>query len=44
MDSHETTVVKPGGHYTLEDYRSWPEEERWELIYGIAWSMIVLNI
>jgi Uma2 family endonuclease len=39
MDSNGTSALKPGGRYTLEDYRSWPEEERWELIYGIAWSM-----
>lgn len=39
MESPGTSALKPGGRYTLEDYRGWPEEERWELIYGIAYSM-----
>ena len=39
MESAGTSALKPGGHYTLEDYRNWPAEERWELIYGIAYSM-----
>lgn len=39
MDSNGTSALKPGGRYTLEDYRSWSGEERWELIYGIAFSM-----
>lgn len=39
MGGNETSAVKPGGRYTLEDYRTWSEEERWELIYGIAYSM-----
>ena len=25
--------------YTWDDYCSWPEEERWELIDGVAWDM-----
>lgn len=25
--------------YTYGDYRSWPEDERWELIRGVAWNM-----
>jgi len=25
--------------YTYRDYRSWPEDERWELIHGVAWNM-----
>ncbi len=25
--------------YTYGDYRKWPEEERWELIDGVAWNM-----
>ncbi len=25
--------------YTYGDYRTWPEDERWELIRGVAWSM-----
>ena len=26
-------------HYTYGDYRTWPEDERWELIDGVAWNM-----
>ena len=25
--------------YTYGDYRSWPDDERWELIDGVAWNM-----
>jgi Uma2 family endonuclease len=25
--------------YTYADYRAWPEDERWELIDGVAWNM-----
>jgi Uma2 family endonuclease len=25
--------------YTYGDYRTWPEDERWELIRGVAWNM-----
>ena len=27
------------GGFTYADYLTWPEEERWELIEGVAWSM-----
>jgi Uma2 family endonuclease len=30
---------KIGVHFTVQDYLSWPEGERWELIYGEAWAM-----
>jgi len=26
-------------HYTYGDYRTWPDDERWELIHGVAWNM-----
>ncbi len=26
-------------HYTYADYRTWPDDERWELIRGVAWNM-----
>jgi len=26
-------------HYTYTDYMTWPEDERWELIDGVAWNM-----
>lgn len=29
---------KDGG-YTYADYRTWPDDERWELIDGVAWNM-----
>ena len=25
--------------FTYADYRTWPEDERWELIDGVAWNM-----
>lgn len=25
--------------YAYRDYRSWPDDERWELIHGVAWNM-----
>lgn len=34
-----TSAVKPGVHYTVADYKTWPDDERWELIHGIAYSM-----
>ena len=32
-------VRKSEQHYTYRDYRQWPEDERWELIDGVAYSM-----
>lgn len=32
-------VRKTDHRYTYHEYASWPEEERWELIEGVAWSM-----
>ena len=32
-------VRKMEQHYTYGDYRQWPEDERWELIDGVAYSM-----
>ncbi len=32
-------IRKTDRHYTYRDYAEWPEEERWELIHGTAWSM-----
>ena len=26
-------------HFTYRDYAQWPEDERWELIGGVAWNM-----
>jgi Uma2 family endonuclease len=30
---------KPDAQYTYGDYKFWPEDERWELIDGVAWNM-----
>jgi Uma2 family endonuclease len=30
---------KADRHYTYGDYRTWPDDERWELIHGVAWNM-----
>jgi Uma2 family endonuclease len=32
-------VRKLDRRYTYADYRTWPDEERWELIDGVAWNM-----
>ena len=34
-----STAVKRDARYTWADYRSWPEDERWELIDGVAYGM-----
>jgi len=34
-----TAALKPGERFTLEQWRNWPEGERWELIGGVAYSM-----
>ena len=33
------TVVKPDQKWTYADYCNWPDDERWELIDGIAYAM-----
>ena len=32
-------VRKTDRHYTYGDYKTWPVDERWELINGVAWNM-----
>ena len=32
-------ALKNDRHYTYADYKTWPEDERWELIRGEAWAM-----
>ena len=32
-------VRKMEQHYTYRDYRQWPDDERWELIDGVAYAM-----
>jgi Uma2 family endonuclease len=34
-----TAALKEGGTFTLEEWRTWPEGERWELIGGVAYNM-----
>jgi Uma2 family endonuclease len=34
-----TSALKEGEKFTLEQWRSWPEGERWELIDGTAYDM-----
>jgi len=33
------TALRQGERFTLDQWRSWPKGERWELIGGIAWAM-----
>jgi Uma2 family endonuclease len=32
-------MLKDDEVYTYADYLSWPDDERWELIEGVAWNM-----
>ena len=32
-------ALKDDRVYTYGDYKTWPEDERWELIHGVAWNM-----
>jgi Uma2 family endonuclease len=34
-----STALKLDARYTWADYRSWPDDERWELIDGVAYAM-----
>jgi Uma2 family endonuclease len=34
-----TSALKAGEKFTLDQWRTWPEGERWELIGGIAYAM-----
>jgi len=34
-----SSALKRDARYTWADYRSWPEDERWELIDGVAYGM-----
>ena len=34
-----TAALKKGERFTLAQWRSWPEGERWELIDGVAYAM-----
>jgi len=39
MDRMGNPVLAPKERFTYRQYRTWPDEERWELIEGQAWSM-----
>jgi Uncharacterized protein conserved in cyanobacteria len=32
-------ALDPGDRFTYRHYKTWPDEERWELIEGQAWNM-----
>jgi Uma2 family endonuclease len=34
-----SSAAKSGGKFTIADYASWPDDERWELIGGVAYGM-----
>ena len=34
-----TQALKKGTQYTLKDYLGWSDEERWEIIKGVAYDM-----
>lgn len=36
---HGTSPTKRPDRYTYREYRSWPDDERWELIHGAAFDM-----
>ncbi len=37
--SNGTSAIKAGQNYTIEQWSTWPEGERWELIGGVAYGM-----
>jgi Uma2 family endonuclease len=39
QDTGVSILLKADRHYTYRDYRSWPEDERWELFHGTAFAM-----
>ena len=39
MERVGNPVLEPDERFTYRHYRTWPDEERWELIEGQAWSM-----
>lgn len=38
-DTIGTSALTRDQHFTLADWRTWPEGERWEIIDGMAWNM-----
>lgn len=39
MDTAGNNALKPKDHFTVRQWRAWPEGERWELIGGVAFNM-----
>ena len=39
MEHVADPISAPAERFTYRDYRMWPEDERWELIEGLAWPM-----
>jgi len=37
-------AMKKDRRYTYEDYMSWPEDERWEIIDGVAYMLAAPNV
>ena len=35
----QPVLAPPADRFTWSDYRSWPDDERWELIDGVAYAM-----
>ncbi|HOJ99234.1 MAG TPA: Uma2 family endonuclease [Termitinemataceae bacterium] len=38
-ETHGTSALKEGERFTIADWKSWPPNERWELISGVAYNM-----
>jgi hypothetical protein len=39
MERLGNPAADPGARFTYRRYKTWPEDERWELIDGRAWDM-----
>jgi Uma2 family endonuclease len=39
MERMGNPALTPGERFTYRHYKTWPDEERWELIDGHAWAM-----
>ncbi len=39
IETAGTSALKAGEKFTLDQWRTWPEGERWELIGGVAYAM-----
>jgi Uma2 family endonuclease len=39
MERLGNPAIERGARFTYRQYRTWPDDERWELIDGVAWCM-----